>query len=145
MADPVITTTRPAAEARLGPLLARPRAHPRAASILALLLFAAAPALPQAGAGHTLLGDVKINEDKAVGLKPISLDVILYALDGRVFSRQRISSGGRYRFFGVRSGEYDLVVEVENQEAAAGSAKRLAGVVPVPRCGLASMGAIRDV
>jgi tetratricopeptide (TPR) repeat protein len=51
-------------------------------------------------------------------MKPLTFDVILYQLDGRVFGRQRVSSGGRYRFFNLRPGEYDLAVELDSQEVA---------------------------
>lgn len=84
--------------------------------LAALFAFAPRHALLQGGSGHTLYGDLKVDESKAEGMKTTTLDVILYNLDGRVFSRQRVMSGGRYRFFGLRSGEYDLAVEMESQE-----------------------------
>jgi Tfp pilus assembly protein PilF len=97
----------------------------RARRLLALSLLVAAAALPapharaQRGVGHTLYGDVKVDESKVKGAPPpLSFDIILYFLDGRVFSRQRVSNGGRYRFNGLASGEYDLAVEVDSSEVA---------------------------
>ncbi|MCA1630939.1 MAG: tetratricopeptide repeat protein [Acidobacteria bacterium] len=87
-------------------------------ALASLVALATKTAPAQSGAGITLYGDMKVDEGKAAGMKPISFDVIIYQLDGRVFSRQKVMSGGRYRFFGLRAGEYDLVVEVENQEVA---------------------------
>ena len=91
-----------------------------AALLLAALLFHAPPARARAqGGGHTLWGDVKVEEEKgAEGKHLATLDIILYTPDGRVSSRQRVAPGGRYRFINVRGGEYDIVVEVENTEVA---------------------------
>ncbi|HEY7786375.1 MAG TPA: tetratricopeptide repeat protein [Pyrinomonadaceae bacterium] len=71
-----------------------------------------------AQSGHTLFGDVKVDESKTDGLSPMSLDLLLYNLGGLIVARQRVSTNGRYRFLGLRPGEYDLVVEVENAEVA---------------------------
>lgn len=100
-------------------------AHMRTLALFLLLPAAVAALFPlcatacaQGNNGHTLFGDVKVDEKGSEGMKPITFDVILYTLDGRVSSRQRVSSGGRYRFMNVRSGEYDIVVEMENVEVA---------------------------
>jgi tetratricopeptide (TPR) repeat protein len=67
----------------------------------------------------TLYGDLKIEENKGEqDLKPMSFDIILYTLGGNVVGRQKVANNGRYRFLNLRSGEYDLVVEVENAEVA---------------------------
>lgn len=71
----------------------------------------------QAG-GHTLFGDVRVDENQTSGLKPLFLQVLLYTEDGRLLTRQTISSNGRYRFLDLRDGRYDVVVEVENVEVA---------------------------
>ncbi len=89
------------------------------------LLAALACAVPAAARAQTvggqnyggISGDLKVAEQGNVST-PLSFDVILYYLDGRVHSRQKLSSGGRYRFFGVRAGEYDIAVEHESQEVA---------------------------
>jgi cytochrome c-type biogenesis protein CcmH/NrfG len=44
------------------------------------------------------------------------LDIILYTLGGNVVGRQRVPNNGRYRFNGIRAGEYDIAVESENAE-----------------------------
>ena len=68
--------------------------------------------------GHTLYGDIRVDESKVTGLKPISFDIILYN-EGRVLiSRQTVSTAGRYRFNNLTSGFYDVAVEVESQEIA---------------------------
>lgn len=71
----------------------------------------------QAG-GHTLFGDIKIDESQTSGLKPLFLQVLLYAEDGRLLNRQTVASNGRYRFHDLRDGRYDVAVEVENLEIA---------------------------
>jgi tetratricopeptide (TPR) repeat protein len=75
----------------------------------------APPALAQGG-GHILYGDVKVDESKAAGVNRLSYDLILYNLARQVVTRQTVSSTGRYRFNNLRSGVYDLVVELENVE-----------------------------
>jgi len=85
--------------------------------LLLLLLFFPVPVKSQAG-GHTLFGDVKIEENQTSGLKPIFVHVLLYSEDGRLVGRQTVASNGRYRFNDLRNGRYDVVVEVENTEIA---------------------------
>ena len=66
-----------------------------------------------------LYGDFKVDESKATGHKPLSFDIILYANGGgRLISRQTVVNNSRYRFLEVMNGDYDLVVEVENNEVA---------------------------
>jgi len=72
---------------------------------------------PAQGGGHILYGDVKVDESKVTGMKPISYDLILY-LGGQIVRRQSVSSNGRYRFVDLSNGYYDLVVELENNEIA---------------------------
>lgn len=85
--------------------------------VYALLTFLQTPAVAQSGGGM-LFGDLTVDESKVEGPKPLSYDLILYFVDGRLVTRQKVSNGGRYRFGGIRGGEYDLVVEVDNQEVA---------------------------
>jgi len=70
------------------------------------------------GGGHTLFGDIKVDESQADGLKPMSLQVLLYSEGGNLILRQTVPSNGRYRFLDLRNGRYDVVVEVENAEIA---------------------------
>ena len=87
------------------------------APLAAALLLAAltAPALAQGGT-IILYGDLKVDDSKAGGMVPRTFDVILYRLAGPVVARERVPAGGRYRFAGLRSGDYQIVIEVESQE-----------------------------
>jgi len=69
------------------------------------------------GGGHILYGDVKVDESKVPGIKPIGYDLILY-LGSQIVRRQSVSNDGRYRFVDLGNGYYDLVVELENNEIA---------------------------
>jgi cytochrome c-type biogenesis protein CcmH/NrfG len=91
-------------------------ATPSSFALFLILLFPI-PINAQAG-GHTLFGDVRVDENQTSGLKPLFLQVLLYSEDGRLLTRQTISSNGRYRFLDLRDGRYDVVVEVENVEVA---------------------------
>lgn len=94
----------------------------RSASIiltLALLLVTSTSStIAQSGGGHSLYGDLKVDESRATGLKPLSFDLILYTAGGALIARQTVANNSRYRFNDVPSGDYDLVVEVENSEIA---------------------------
>src|SRR5262249_1661382 len=70
------------------------------------------------GGNHTVYGDVKVDEGQTGGLKPISLDLLLYTEAGNLVSRQTVPSTGRYRFYNLTEGRYEIVVEVENSEIA---------------------------
>src|SRR6266851_6288105 len=87
------------------------------ASTLFLLASSFGAAQAQAGV-HMLYGDLRVDESKVQGLKPISFDIILYTDTGIVVGRQSISNNGRYRFNNLRSGWFDVVVEVEGSEVA---------------------------
>ena len=82
-----------------------------------LILLLAGPVAAQAG-GHTLFGDIKVDESQVKHSKPLSLQVLLYTEGGNLLFRQTVSSNGRYRFLSLRDGRYDVVVEVENIEKA---------------------------
>jgi len=82
-----------------------------------LILFLAGSVAAQAG-GHTLFGDIKVDESQASGSKPLTLHVLLYTESGDLLLRQTVPSNGRYRFLSLRDGRYDVVVEFENVEIA---------------------------
>jgi tetratricopeptide (TPR) repeat protein len=82
-----------------------------------LVLLLAGPVAAQAG-GHTLFGDIKVDESQVKGFKPLSMQVLLYSEAGNLLFRQTVSSNGRYRFLNLRDGRYDVVVEIENVEKA---------------------------
>ena len=81
------------------------------------LLTHIVPAHGQAG-GHTLFGDIKVNETKVEEVVPLSFDVLLYAEGGTLLGRQTVTNNSRYRFLNVANGRYDVVVEVEGAEVA---------------------------
>ncbi|HEX8117818.1 MAG TPA: tetratricopeptide repeat protein [Pyrinomonadaceae bacterium] len=89
------------------------RALAALAALLALLRTA--PAAAQSG-GHTLFGDLRVDESRAEGVKPISFDVLLYAEGGTLLSRQAVNNNSRYRFLNLQNGRYDLAVELEGEE-----------------------------
>jgi Tfp pilus assembly protein PilF len=95
------------------------RLSTRRAALAALFVFASAcAALAQPGNGHTLYGDLKVDEGKAEGHKPLNYDVILYAESGTIIGRQPVPAGGRFRFHDLPNGHYSLGVEVEGAEVA---------------------------
>ncbi len=101
---------------RFGPAISLCNLTPSSFALFLVLLF---PILINAQAGgHTLFGDVRVDESQTSGLKPLFLQVLLYSEDGRLLTRQTTSSNGRYRFVDLRDGRYDVVVEVENVEVA---------------------------
>jgi Flp pilus assembly protein TadD len=71
----------------------------------------------QAG-GHTLFGDLKVDETKVEGVVPLSFDVVLYTEGGTLLGRQTVTNNSRYRFLNLPDGRYDVVVEVEGSEVA---------------------------
>jgi len=71
-----------------------------------------------AQAGHILYGDLKVDENKVSGLKPISFDIILFTETGVMIGRESVSANGRYRFNNLPDGHYDVLVEVESREVA---------------------------
>ena len=82
-----------------------------------LIFFLAGFVAAQAG-GHTLFGDIKVDESQASGSRPLTLFVLLYSEGGDLLMRQTVSSNGRYRFLNLRDGRYNVVVEFENVEIA---------------------------
>jgi len=64
------------------------------------------------------VGDFKVSEAKDSRPTPQVFNVILYSLFGSVVARQTVTNHGRYQFYNVNNGEYDIVVEVESQEVA---------------------------
>ena len=90
--------------------------RPKALSILLILLLDGTVAA-QTG-GHTLFGDIKVDETETNGSKPASFQVVLYSEGGNLLMRQTVPSNGRYRFLDLRNGRYEVVVEFENVEVA---------------------------
>lgn len=87
--------------------------------LMALFSLCAAAVFAQGGGGaQVLFGDLKVDEGNVSGIIPQTFYLILYRTTGHVVGRQTVSNNGRYRFMDVPNGEYDLAVEVENQEVA---------------------------
>ena len=86
--------------------------------MLFLLLVAGCASKASAQSGNVLYGDLIIEDDNSGGLRPINYLVILYSANGYVQARETVAPNGRYRFNNLADGEYDLVVEVENNEVA---------------------------
>jgi tetratricopeptide (TPR) repeat protein len=66
--------------------------------------------------GATLFGDVKINESAMDKSAPPKVMVILYKDVGGELGRQPIADGSRYTFNNLSAGEYELAIEVDNNE-----------------------------
>jgi Tfp pilus assembly protein PilF len=86
--------------------------------IIVSSLILAGTAKAQAGGGHLVFGDFKVSEAKDSRPTPQVFNVILYSVFGSVVARQTVTNHGRYQFYNVNNGEYDIVVEVESQEVA---------------------------
>jgi tetratricopeptide (TPR) repeat protein len=70
-------------------------------------------------AQHTLYGDIRVEAEPGnESVKPLSLEVQLYIINGTLVGRQTVTVPGRYRFMDVANGEYDVVVLSENTEVA---------------------------
>src|ERR1700749_1833307 len=91
------------------------RRRARAALTAAFVFTLAAVALAQ-DSGHILYGDLRVDETKAEGQKPLAFDILLYTQGGGMIGRQSVPNGGRYRFMNLDNGWYDLAVEVEGSE-----------------------------
>jgi len=85
--------------------------------VSSLLIIHAVMVQAQAG-GHTLFGDLKVDESKVDGVVPLSFEVLLYTEGGTLFGRQTVTNNSRYRFLNLQDGRYDVVVEVEGSEVA---------------------------
>ena len=86
--------------------------------LLACLLIVAAllPAGAAQRGGITVFGDLTVDDSKVEGLKPETFQLVLYDSRGQEVGRQMVTSKGRYRFLGLSNGEYDIAVQVEQQE-----------------------------
>lgn len=98
--------------------LAHPCMRSNVLSILLILFLAGIGTIARAAqtGGHTLFGDIKVDESQTSGSKPASIQVLLYSEGGNLLMRQTVPSNGRYRFLDLRNGRYEVVVEVENVE-----------------------------
>ena len=65
---------------------------------------------------HSLFGDLRVDDSKVQGIKPETFHLVLYDSNLQEVGRERVASGGRYRFLGLRNGEYVIAVLVGNDE-----------------------------
>ncbi len=86
--------------------------------IASVLLIIYAITVQGQDGGHTLFGDLKVDETKVEGVVPLSFDVVLYTEGGTLLGRQTVTNNSRYRFLNLANGRYDVVVEVEGSEVA---------------------------
>jgi Flp pilus assembly protein TadD len=63
------------------------------------------------GGQLSIYGDFKVDESKAGGMVPLSFVLVLMTDTGSVVERQSVMHDTRYRFQGLREGNYDIVVE----------------------------------
>jgi tetratricopeptide (TPR) repeat protein len=83
---------------------------------LALLAFSAvASQRVVAQANQTLFGDVKIDDANMEG-PPAKVMIILYKDVGGEVGRQAVANGTQYRFNYLTVGDYQLAIEVNNEE-----------------------------
>jgi Tfp pilus assembly protein PilF len=94
---------------------------------LAIVLLISSIAAAQGG-NFTIYGDLKVDETKATGLKPITFEVTLQSQRLTTMGRQSVPKNGRYRFENLSSGIYYVVVTLEGSEVA-NVRVRLNGVV----------------
>lgn len=75
---------------------------------------------PARTSGFTLFGDVEVagNPDVAAKAQNPLFDLLLYTRSGVLVDRQKVANKGRYRFLNIPAGDYDLVIEFENNEVA---------------------------
>jgi tetratricopeptide (TPR) repeat protein len=84
------------------------------AKIIFLIVILSVTGLAQGGS--TLFGDVKIDESGMGTSAPPKVMIVLYRDIGGVVGRQPISNGSRYTFTNLTTGEYQLAIEVDNNE-----------------------------
>jgi len=83
-----------------------------------LISFTPRTAVAQGTGGFTLYGDLKVDESKVSGLKPMSFDVTLRSEKLSTMGRQIVPKNGRYRFENLAAGVYYIVVTLEGTEVA---------------------------
>jgi cytochrome c-type biogenesis protein CcmH/NrfG len=81
---------------------------------LVVSLFFSTSALSQGGA--TLFGDVRVTAENSVVIVPQEVTLILRRVPDGEVGRQTVSSRGRYRFTNLKTGDYEIVVEVQGKE-----------------------------
>lgn len=83
--------------------------------LFVLLLSVAGTASAQRG-GLVLFGDVKIDDRGFTNSAPPKVMIVLYKDVGGEIGRQPISDGSRYTFRNLAEGNYEIAIEVDNNE-----------------------------
>lgn len=90
-----------------------------ALSLLAIVITLSGSAvLGQGGGTNTLYGDLKVDESKVTGMKPMSFDVVLTGRNRSAVGRQTVAKNGRFRFENLANGTYYISVWMDNSEIA---------------------------
>jgi len=93
------------------PFITRTRISPPGFLVSLVLIFLFFVSLhAQTGGGHTLYGDLKVDESKITGLKPMSFEVVLFSRNGSVLGRQTVPKNGRFRFENLSNGTFFIIV-----------------------------------
>ena len=66
--------------------------------------------------GQTLFGDVRVTAENSNMAVPQEVTLILRRVTEGEIGRQTVSSRGRYRFTNLKTGDYEIIVEVEGKE-----------------------------
>ncbi|MEP6922118.1 MAG: tetratricopeptide repeat protein [bacterium] len=74
--------------------------------------------LAQGSGSNTLYGDLKVDESKVTGLKPMSFDVVLTGRNRSAIGHQTVAKNGRFRFENLANGTYYISVRMDNNEVA---------------------------
>ena len=74
--------------------------------------------LAQGSGSNTLYGDLKVDESKVSGLKPMSFEVVLTGRNRSSIGRQMVAKNGRYRFENLANGTYYISVFMGGDEIA---------------------------
>src|SRR5437762_1329095 len=85
---------------------------------LTLAVLIASVVFGQGGGSNTLYGDLKVDESKVTGLKPMSFEVVLTGRNLSAIGRQTVTTNGRYRFENLANGTYYISVRLDNAEVA---------------------------
>ena len=81
---------------------------------MVLTLYCASIVFAQGG--QTLFGDVRVTAENSGVSVPQEVTLILRRVTEGEVGRQTVSSRGRYRFTNLKTGEYEIIVEVDNNE-----------------------------
>jgi len=83
---------------------------------LYLVVSICLPTVVYSQGGQTLFGDVRVTAENSNVVVPQEVTLILRRVPDGEVGRQTVSSRGRYRFTNLKSGDYEIVVEVAGKE-----------------------------